>query len=179
MKAARNALVLSLVLSFFGCLPEAPDPTAAPATITYNDLAVHDPSVIRADDGSYYVFGSHLAAARSTDLMSWRYIANGVDASNPLWSTIPPEGTAWTGIPGSWAPSVIKLKNGQYNFYYSFCGIPPSGECTGPRAYLGLATSNSIECPYVDQVIFLRSGMNAAENTTSNGPEGITQYDQR
>ena len=72
--------------------------------------------MIRADDGSFYVFGSHLAAARSTDLMNWQYVANGVDATNPLYSTIPLDGTQWTGVPGSWAADVIKLKNGKYLF---------------------------------------------------------------
>jgi hypothetical protein len=54
--------------------------------------------------------------------MNWQFIANGVGASNPLWSTIPADGTAWTGAPGSWAADVIKLKNGKYHFYYRFCG---------------------------------------------------------
>ena len=31
----------------------------------FRDVSVHDPSVIRADDGLYYIFGSHMAAARS------------------------------------------------------------------------------------------------------------------
>ena len=34
------------------------------------------PSVIRVDD-TYYIFGSHLAAAKSTDLMNWTLIASG------------------------------------------------------------------------------------------------------
>ncbi|GFE86516.1 LamG-like jellyroll fold domain-containing protein [Steroidobacter agaridevorans] len=177
MKSIRTALAAGVLLIVGGCLLDAPDPTADPNAMTHNDLAVHDPSVIRADDGSYYVFGSHLAAARTTDLMNWQYVANGVDAANPLWSTIPADGTAWTGVPGSWAADVIKLKNGKYHFYYSFCGIPPDGECTGPRSYLGLATSDRIDGPYVNEGIFLRSGMSAAEIAAGYGPEGITSYD--
>jgi len=179
MKQARFALVLSGVLSFSGCLFEAPDPTVDPASITYNDLPVHDPSVIRAEDGSYYVFGSHLAAARSTDLMQWQFVANGVEPGNPLYSTIAPSGTEWTGVPGSWAADVIKLKNGKYYFYYNFCGVPPSGVCNAPRAYLGVAVADRIEGPYVDQGVFLRSGMSAAEIAAGYGPAGITAYDPR
>jgi beta-xylosidase len=105
--------------------------------ITFNDLAVHDPSVIRADDGSYYVFGAHLAAARSTDLMNWQYIANGVNPANRLWSTIPEGGMAWTDIPGSWAADVIKRKDGKYSFYYSFCGMFPTTSLpAGSRGWL-------------------------------------------
>ncbi|MBM0105487.1 family 43 glycosylhydrolase [Steroidobacter sp. S1-65] len=177
MQAIRTALAAGVLLIVGGCLLDAPDPTVDANAITHNDLAVHDPSVIRADDGSFYVFGSHLAAARSTDLMNWQYVANGVDPTNPLYSTIPAAGNEWTGAPGSWAADVIKLKNGKYHFYYSFCGIPPDGECTGPRSYLGLATSDHIDGPYVDQGIFLRSGMSAAEIAAGYGPEGIERYD--
>lgn len=179
MKTLRMALALGVLLVVAGCLLDAPDPSVDASGITHNDLAVHDPSVIRADDGSFYVFGSHLAAARSTDLMNWQYVANGVEAANPLYSTIPAAGTQWTGVPGSWAADVIKLKNGKYHFYYSFCGVPPDGECNAPRAYLGLATSDRIDGPYVDQGIFLRSGMTAAEIAAGYGPEGIASYDPR
>lgn len=177
MKSIRTALAAGVLLIVGGCLLDAPDPKVDPNAVTHNDLPVHDPSVIRADDGSYYVFGSHLAAARTTDLMNWQLVANGVDAANPLWSTIPADGTAWTGVPGSWAADVIKFKNGKYHFYYSFCGIPPDGECTGPRSYLGVASSDHIEGPYVNDGIFLRSGLSAAEIAAGYGPEGITSYD--
>lgn len=179
MKLLKAALVVGGIITASGCLFDAPDPTVDQNAITFNDLAVHDPSVIHADDGSYYLFGSHLASARSTDLMNWQYVANGVDAANPLWSTIPAAGNAWTGAPGSWAADVIKLKDGKYRFYYNFCGIPPNGECTGPRSYMGVAVSDNIAGPYVDQGIFLRSGMSAAEIAAGLGPEGIANYDAR
>jgi arabinan endo-1,5-alpha-L-arabinosidase len=179
MKLAKVALVAGATLSLSACLFDFPDPVVDPASVRLNDVAVHDPSVIRADDGTFYVFGSHLAAARSTDLMSWQYIASGVEPSNPLWSTIPAAGTAWTGIPGSWAADVIKLRDGKYHFYYSFCGVPPTGDCNAPRAYLGVAVSDNIGGPYTDQGIFLRSGMTAAEIAAGMGPEGVTSYDPR
>lgn len=175
-KLTLAAIVAAVVT---GCFFDYADPVVDSSTITFNDLAVHDPSVIRDTDGTFYVFGSHLAAAKSTDLMNWQYIANGVDAANPLWSTIPLEGNQWTGAPGSWAADVIRRKDGKYYFYYNFCGIPPGGQCTGPRSYLGVARADRIDGPYVDQGIFLRSGMNAAEIAQGYGPPGITQYDAR
>ena len=40
-------------------------------------------------DGTYYVFGSHLAAARTDDLMSWTQVAgDGVNAQNPLFDDV-------------------------------------------------------------------------------------------
>jgi len=179
MNRMKLTLALGLAVTVTGCFFDYPDPTVDPATVTLNDLAVHDPSVIRADDGTFYVFGSHLAAARSTDLMNWQYIADGLDAANPLWSTIPLAGTQWTGIPGSWAADVIKLKDGKYRFYYNFCGIPPGGQCTGPRSYLGVAVSDRIDGPFIDEGIFLRSGMTPAEIAAGYGPEGVTSYDAR
>jgi beta-xylosidase len=53
--------------------------------LTFANVAVHDPSVIKVD-GTYYIFGSHLAAAKSTDLVDWTGIANGVTAANPLFT---------------------------------------------------------------------------------------------
>lgn len=37
---------------------------------TFTEASVHDPSVIQAD-GMYYVFGSHLASAKTSDLLNW------------------------------------------------------------------------------------------------------------
>ena len=33
-------------------------------------VSVHDPSIIY-DNGKYYVFGSHIAVAKSDDLINW------------------------------------------------------------------------------------------------------------
>jgi arabinan endo-1,5-alpha-L-arabinosidase len=57
--------------------------------------------------------------------------------------------------------------------------VPPSGECIGPRSYLGVAVSDQIGGPYVNQGIFLRSGMTPAEIAAGYGPEGVTSYDAR
>ncbi|HLA74078.1 MAG TPA: hypothetical protein VK624_21420, partial [Steroidobacteraceae bacterium] len=59
-----------------GSNPPPVVPPPAP-TITFNNVSVHDPSVIKVD-AEYYVFGSHLAAAKSTDLMNWTLVADGV-----------------------------------------------------------------------------------------------------
>lgn len=38
--------------------------------VSYNRVSVHDPSVAY-DNGTYYIFGSHMAWAKSTDLRNW------------------------------------------------------------------------------------------------------------
>lgn len=37
-------------------------------------VTVHDPSIIRTQDGEYYVLGSHTASARSEDLIHWEQV---------------------------------------------------------------------------------------------------------
>ena len=44
-------------------------------------VSVHDPSVIK-DDGTYYVFGSHIEAANSKDLIDWKPFTNGYAKTN-------------------------------------------------------------------------------------------------
>lgn len=36
----------------------------------FTRASVHDPSIVKLQDGSYYIIGSHLGAARSSDLMN-------------------------------------------------------------------------------------------------------------
>ena len=38
---------------------------------TQQRVGVHDPSIVWDNAGTYYVFGSHQAWAKSTDLMNW------------------------------------------------------------------------------------------------------------
>lgn len=43
---------------------------AAEEVPNFKNASVHDPSVIKVDD-TYYVFGFHLAAAKTTDFVNW------------------------------------------------------------------------------------------------------------
>lgn len=59
---------------FAACLLSLPvaNATADDHTqVTYNEVSVHDPSIV-ASGKYYYVFGSHLGAARSADLLNWK-----------------------------------------------------------------------------------------------------------
>ncbi len=198
MKLKHLALVTASLLALSSCgggsggnkgLPSdalpttvtSSDPTANASSIVYNDMAVHDPSIVKADNGTYYVFGSHLSVAKSTDLMSWTRVAEGVNDQNPLFNTFSSqiaEGTEWTGgYKGSWAPDVIKLKDGKYYFYYDFCTQPATGNCDGPRSYIGVATSSNIEGPYANKSLILRTGMTDQEIADGKGPAGVTSFD--
>lgn len=155
----------------------------------YNDYGLHDPSIVKVD-GTYYLFGSHLAAAKSSDLMTWTEVssisANNLVDESPLFDTYTSEiaeGIAWTdGFTGNWAADVIESPNGKFWFYYNHCGqdnpdTPEFDEVCWNRSYLGLAVADNIEGPYEDQGIFIRSGYREGE-LEMYPVEGITAYNQ-
>lgn len=116
---------------------------------------MHDPSVVRADD-AFYVFGSHLASASTTDWLQWTQISTSPAPGNPLApdaATEFAEALAWVETDTFWAPDVIQLGDGRYYLYYCV------GRLDAPRAALGLAVSDSITGPYENLGIMLRSGM--------------------
>ena len=126
-----------------------------PVIYTFKDVTVHDPSVIRVDD-TYYIFGSHLAGAKSTDLMNWEMIGNGVNKTNPIIPdamTEMSEAFTWAKTDTFWAPDVVQLEDGRFYMYYCNC------EGRSPLSALGVAVSDHVEGPYRDLGIILKSGM--------------------
>jgi arabinan endo-1,5-alpha-L-arabinosidase len=127
--------------------------------ITFKNASVHDPSVIKSGD-TYYVFGSHLASAKTRDLMNWEQLTSSVSATNPLFLngsrnvlTELAEAFSWAQSDTLWAADVRQLADGKFYMYYNAC----KGD--SPRSALGIAVANNIEGPYVDKGIILRSGM--------------------
>lgn len=120
------------------------------------NVSVHDPSIIRADDGMYYIFGSHMAAARSEDLMAWKSISrDATDLGCKLVKNVQTEmkeALSYARTKTFWAPDVQQLKDGRYYMYYCTC------EGSSPLAAMGLAVSDKPEGPYEDLGVFLRSG---------------------
>ena len=49
-------------------------------SLSISRVSVHDPSIAE-DNGNYYVFGSHIATTKSTDLINWSSISR--DYENP------------------------------------------------------------------------------------------------
>ncbi|MGO4787146.1 LamG-like jellyroll fold domain-containing protein [Paenibacillus sp. 2KB_20] len=121
----------------------------------FREASVHDPSVIKTGD-TYYVFGSHLAAAKSKDLMSWGMVASGVSNGNPLIPNVTEElkeTLVWAQSDTLWAADVIQLADGKFYMYYNAC----KGD--SPRSAMGIAVADQIEGPYKDTGIILKSGM--------------------
>ncbi|BCZ46633.1 hypothetical protein psyc5s11_27000 [Clostridium gelidum] len=143
--------------------------TGKESTIKAKDrVSVHDPSIIK-DGNSYYVFGSHIEGAKSTDLMNWTKFTNSYTTpNNVIFGDLSKNlagSFAWAGENDSdskggysvWAPSVIWNKDyvnkdgkiGAYMMYYCTSS-------TYKRSAIGYAVSQNIEGPYtyVDTILY-------------------------
>lgn len=121
----------------------------------FKNVSVHDPSVIKVDN-TYYVFGSHLASAKSKDLMSWTQISSEVSDDNVLIPNVTEELSetlAWAQSDTLWAPDVIQLADGKFYMYYNAC----KGD--SPLSAMGIAVAKKPGGPYKNLGIILKSGM--------------------
>ncbi|MFC4138991.1 MULTISPECIES: LamG-like jellyroll fold domain-containing protein [unclassified Microbacterium] len=149
--AAAVASALLTAPPAFGGAEQTPPPPR------FHDVSVHDPSIVTSGD-DIWVFGSHGASARTTDLMNWEQFT--VDLSqntdNALFDDVRTEladAFAWAQTSTLWAADVIRLPDGRYAMYYNAC------EGSKPLSAMGLATSDSVDGPYENQGILLKSGM--------------------
>lgn len=133
----------------------------------YQRVGVHDPSIIKLDDGSYYIAGSHLAAARSSDLENWTFTANSdagtknttffkdiyTDLAVPAaWSS--PSNANYDLSGNLWAPDIIYNEVlGKYCMYLSVNG-------DNWKSSIVMCTADNIDGPYtyVDTIVY--SGFN-------------------
>lgn len=103
----------------------------------WNLANVHDPTVVLADDGYYYMYqtdasygnahvaGGHFHARRSKNLVDWEYLG-GAMTGTPSWvkeklnDIRKKQGLEPITNPtlGYWAPCVRKVKSGLYRMYY-------------------------------------------------------------
>ena len=118
-------------------------------------VSVHDPSVVwEPTSKTYYIFGSHRAAAKTTDLMGWTAFAPTYDYSKY-------DPSVWSGAYGNysidgnqWAPDVIWNKAmKKWCMYLSING--PTWNSS-----IVLLTSDNIEGPYFCQGPVVFSGFN-------------------
>ncbi|MGM9593565.1 MAG: glycoside hydrolase family 43 protein [Candidatus Onthomonas sp.] len=131
-----------------------------PVEYTFENVSVHDPSIVKGEDGSYYIFGSHLAVAKTDDLMNWAYVNQGVKNENsviPDVYKVMKDAFEWSHSTTFWAPDVVLLGDGQYHLYYCNC------QGDQPVSCLGTAVSDSVAGPYTNEGLMLRSGMSASE----------------
>lgn len=129
---------------------------------SFTNVTVHDPSVIKTNN-TYYVFGSHLASAKSSDLMHWSQISATARNGNQLIPNVTEEmaeALKWAKTNTFWAPDVIRLNDGRYYLYYCSC----KGD--SPLSCLGIAVSDEVDGPYENLGIILKSGQGLSPNGT-------------
>lgn len=180
------AFLTAAVLGAVG-FPSVPT-SAADSDDTANKarVSVHDPSIMKdPNTGMYYVFGSHIDAAKSSDLQNWNVFTNGYAATgNQLFGNLSSNlagAFAWAGenledCEGGfavWAPDVIWNPDyvnpdgtvGAYLMY--FCT-----SSTYMRSVIAYAASKTPEGPYqfVDTLIYsgFTSGDSYATSSTKN-----------
>lgn len=150
-------------------------------------VSVHDPSIAVSKEGMYYVFGSHIDAAKSKDMVNWETFTNNYTTpNNKLFGDLEKNlkvPFAWAGCRDRdatkysvWAPDVFWNKDyvnedgtkGAYLMY--FCTTS-----TATRSVIAFAASQDIEGPYtfVDTLVY--SGFTKISRTDS-GSKIDTQY---
>ena len=134
---------------------------------TLNRVSVHDPSIVwEPVSQTYYIFGSHRASAKTTDMMNWTAFtapwatATSTDATNSAalaeaikWSK---RGSTSYSVDGNmWAPDVIWNK--AMNKWCMYLSV------NGDNWYssIVLLTSDNIEGPYLYQGPVVMSGFHS------------------
>ncbi len=107
-----------------------------------------DPSVIRAQNGKFYLYHTGVGVHRSDNLVNWTRVGNAF-TSKPNWE---PGG-------GVWAPDVNYI-NEKYVMYYSLSVWGGEWSCG-----IGIATSNTPEGPFTDRGKLFRSNEIDVQNS--------------
>ena len=133
-------------------------------------VCVHDPSIIKADDGTYYVLGSHTASAKSDNLVEWTQINfdYGNPENTPFYGNLAEnlaEPFEWAGYKDGdcsggyaiWAPDVIwnpyyEWEDGAEGAYMLYCCT----SSTWRRSAICYLVSKDFQGPYeyVDTIIY-------------------------
>lgn len=173
-----------MATSIMAPLSPAGTPTAQAQIKTH--VSVHDPSIAVSKEGTYYVFGSHIDAAKSTDLINWQTFTNGYTTpNNKLFGDMAKnlaEPFKWAGDHdvdaknySIWAPDVFwnpRYDNGDgtkgaYMMY--FCTTS-----TAVRSVIAFATSQNIEGPYTYKKSLIYSGF-----TKESAKDGGSRVDKK
>lgn len=135
------------------------DPGTDPST--WGARHAHDPTVVRDDDGTYYMFSTDSVANSdiipagvhiriSKDLVEWTYAGTALDG-------VPGPAADWSGAKGLWAPEVVRRESGDWHMYYSASTFGSN------TSAIGLAVAPSPAGPWHDRglVVATRSGQHS------------------
>ncbi len=122
---------------------------------TWGARNAHDPTVVRGDDGLWYMFSTDAAVGvsgipvgahvrTSPDLVTWSFHGTAL-------GEVPAPAREWSGAQGLWAPEVVRWPTAdgtpRWHMYYS-------ASTFGSRtSAIGLATASDLAGPWTDQGI--------------------------
>ena len=150
-------------------------------------VSVHDPSVVK-NGSTYYVFGSHIEAARSSDLQNWTRFTNGYTTPNNVefgnLSTNLKKAFAWCGEDledcaggfSVWAPDVYW--DAQYQNSDGTKGAYLMYFCTSStyiRSVICFATSKNIEGPYTFADTLIYSGFTKNDQYVTSSTKNVNK----
>lgn len=164
----------------------------------WNLANVHDPSVVKADDGYYYMYqtdtsygnvhtaGGHFHCRRSKDLVNWEYMG-GTLQYVPSWiETKLNEFRTSAGLEpiatpayGYWAPVVRKVSAGKYRMYYAVTVTDKidGTNSWGERAFIGLMeTSDPATNKWKDKGYVICSSSDKGTNWSRPNASGWDAY---
>lgn len=166
--------LLIIGVSLMGCNKEESMKEAAEDDIVKGGFSVaascHDPEIVVGEDGYYYMFGSHMVGAKSSDLRKWEYFANGVDSSNPMFDNLlggDYDAFSYVGKNTDngysvWASNVYYNETmNKYTMYF----------CTTSsyiKSSICMATADEVEGPYTYQGKLLDSGYGKNDVNSTN-----------
>jgi len=124
-------------------------------------VSVHDPSVVKHAN-VYYIFGSHMDVAYTTDLWTFKKLYTGVDENNKMFTNLFSKsnygafrfvGKNSEGGYSVWAPDVM-YNNKMKKWVQYFCT-----SSTYIKSSICYALADNVEGPYTYQDCFIFSGM--------------------
>lgn len=189
-KLVIGVMMITSSLSLFGCQNKAE--TMKWETTNMERVSVHDPSIeSEIVDGKeiFYIFGSHVAEAKSTDLIHWEVpfqseyeepennliLGNLDDTLKKSFEWAGKDDADSAGGYSIWAPDVVwnpeyvwkKGDKGAYMYYYS-------ATSTWRRSCIGFSVSRTIEGPYETGETVVYSGFSEVDST--DGSERNIHY---
>ncbi len=141
---------------------------------SWGTVNAHDPSIVKGDDGRWYVFSTDASAGDvhkcgvqvrvSDDLIHWDYLGTAFeDYETTCGEAIAAAGLKPAEHQGLWAPEAIRVGN-QWRLYYS------ASTFGSTRSAIGMAVSDSITGPWEDRGIVIRSDANAVSKPNAIDP---------
>lgn len=152
-------------------------PAAPAGAETWGARHAHDPTVVRDDDGTYYMFSTDSVAnsrtipagvhvRTSTDLLEWTYRGTALDG-------VPAPASEWSGAKGLWAPEVVRWPaasgEARWHLYYSASTFGSS------TSAIGLAVADSPAGPWTDRGLVVRT---LAGRDLQNAIDGAVTFDR-